>query len=94
MTDKDKERKNGQEKERRKKGKMRNIGECSSGEGNHKKNFQIKKTNRLPSDLFTAGTRRVFLWISKKRKTSTASLTVEAAIVVPLAVFIDRKSVV
>lgn len=68
-------------------GRIRNIKEYSSEDKNKKKgSLQAEETEHSPSYSFLTATRRVFLWIQEKgrRWKKQGSLTVEAAVVLPV----------
>ncbi|MBS6193970.1 MAG: pilus assembly protein [Clostridiales bacterium] len=63
----------------------RNPEEYPSAAGKRdEKTLQAEKTDHTSPYSFAAGIRRVFLWIQEKTKRRPGSLTVEAAIAIPL----------
>lgn len=64
----------------------KSMKECLSEKGNKKESLQAEKMSVSPLHSFFTGTRKVFLWILKKstRGHQRASLTVEAAVVLPV----------
>lgn len=64
----------------------KNIKECLPGKEKRKMALQADKTRQSPLCSFLKTSRKVFLWILKKRegRYRKASLTVEAAVAVPV----------
>lgn len=68
----------------KKKNKIRSLEECPSEEGKqNKKSLQAEKMDRSHANPFFTGIRRVFFGILNKTKRS-ASMTIEAAVVIPV----------